>query len=47
MMSIHEYLPPQARKVSEGRMSEGFGANEDRAPGRSGLRLYNLVAQGA
>src|ERR1039458_8902802 len=26
-------------------MDEGAGASEDRAPGRSGLRLRNLVAQ--
>src|ERR1019366_1227895 len=28
-------------------MDEGAGASEDRAPGRSGLRLCNLVAQSA
>ena len=46
--AIHEHLPPQARKGTEGGgMDEGFGTSEDRAPGRSGFRLCNLIAQDA
>ena len=46
LMSIHEHLPAagEARTERSG-MDEGAGTSETRAPGRSALRLCNLVAQ--
>ena len=46
LMSIHEHLPPQARKeLKEMGWTKGRGAGEGGAQGRAGLRLCNLVAQ--
>ncbi len=46
LMSIHEHLPPQARKESQGGgLDEGIGVGEGGAQGWAGLRLCNLVAQ--
>src|SRR5260370_31460620 len=46
LMSIHEHLPPQARKdLKEVGWTKGAGASETGTPRRSALRLCNLVAQ--
>jgi hypothetical protein len=46
LMSIHEHLPPQARKRSEGtRMDQRAGVGEAGAGGGSALRLCTLGAQ--
>ncbi len=46
LMSIHEHLPPQARKeLKAGGLDEGAGAGEGGAAGREAVRLCNLVAQ--
>ena len=46
LMSIHENLPPQARKQLEGSgMGEGDRAGQAREAGQAELRLCNLVAQ--
>jgi hypothetical protein len=46
LMSIHENLPPQARKQTEGSgMGEGDRAGQAREAGPAELRLCNLVAQ--
>ena len=48
LMSIHEHLPPQARReLKEIGLDERKGAGEDRAPGRTALRLCTLGAQRA
>ena len=47
LMSIHENLPPQARKGSqECRMDQGIGTSEGGASGGAEVRLCNLDAQG-
>jgi hypothetical protein len=44
LMSIHEHLPPQARReLKKVGWSKGVGQN--RAKGQTGLRVCNLVAQ--
>ena|SRR5206468_4105064 len=47
LMSIPEHLPPQARGTEGSGMDEGAGIGESRAEGWAGVRLCNLVAQGA
>ena len=48
LMSIHEHLPPQARKGSKrSGMDGGIRVGQSRAPRWSALRLCNLVAQSA
>jgi hypothetical protein len=48
LMSIHEHLPPQARReLKEVGWTKGAGTSEDSAQGRAALRLCNLVAQSA
>jgi hypothetical protein len=47
LMSIHEHLPPQARKdLKENRMDQREGVGETGAGGGSELRLCTLGAQG-
>ena len=46
LMSIHEHLPPQARKeLKEVGWTKGLELAKIGAAGRAGLRLCNLVAQ--
>jgi hypothetical protein len=46
LMSIHENLPPQARKeLKESWLDQGTRVGEDCEKGPAGLRLCNLVAQ--
>ena len=46
LMSIHEHLPPQARRdLKDSGLDEGTGVGEAGAAGRAALRLCNLVAQ--
>ena len=46
LMSIHEHLPPQARKRTEGSgMDQGVGVGQGGQEGPAALRLCNLVAQ--
>ena len=46
LMSIHEHLPPQARKqLKEVGWAKGTGAGQAGEAGRAALRLCNLVAQ--
>jgi hypothetical protein len=48
LMSIHEHLPPQARKeLKRSWMDEGPRVGESGSEGRSGVRLCNLAVQGA
>ena len=47
LMSIHEHLPPQARKeLKQVGWTKGTGIGEAGAGGGSGVRLCTLVAQG-
>ena len=46
LMSIHEHLPPQARKdLKEVGWTKGLELAKVARAGRAGLRLCNLVAQ--
>jgi hypothetical protein len=45
LMSIHEHLPPQARK--DGGVDEGAGVGESCQEGWAGVRLCHLAAQSA
>jgi hypothetical protein len=46
LMSIHEHLPPQAKKeLKEVGWTKGLGIGEDCEEGQTKLRLCNLVAQ--
>ena len=46
LMSIHEHLPPQARKeLKEVGWTQGCGVGQDCQEGPAALRLCNLVAQ--
>ena len=46
LMSIHEHLPPQARKqLKEVGLGERAGAGQAGQEGQAALRLCNLVAQ--
>src|ERR1700722_1665999 len=46
LMSIHENLPPQARKeLGKGRLGERCRVGQSRSSRQAALRLCNLVAQ--